>query len=356
MKIEKLTLVPVTKDNQKCSLGPQTSKDQLTICNYFERRLARHRLRLPQALFAATLVAAALAPRISRACACGCGIFDVATSSMFPEGPGGMAYLEYDYQDQDRNWSGNSQAPAANNPDKDIRTHFITAGVQYMFNSRWGLQAELPYDVRHFETTGGASGSDRVALNWSGLGDIRVEGIYTGFSPDLSSGVTFGFKLPTGDFSHNDAFGDIDRDTELGTGSTDILLGGFHRQSLTRDHRWTGFAQALLDVPVLIQDEYRPGVELDAAAGIYYKGWTVGGVGITPVAQVIGSERTSDSGSASAHPVASGYQRVLLSPGIELDVHPFRVYADVELPVYQNFTGNQVAAPALFKLVVSYMF
>jgi len=314
------------------------------------------RLRLAQALCAGTLLAGALAPRAAWACACGCGVFDVATSSMFPQGPGGMAFLEYDFQDQDRNWSGTSKAPAANNPDKDIRTHFITAGLQYMFDSIWGIEVEVPYDVRHFETTGGASGNDRVALDWSGLGDIRVQGIYTGFSPDLSSGLTFGLKLPTGDFSHNDAFGDIDRDTELGTGSTDVLLGGFHRQNLTHNHRWSWFGQMLLDVPVLIQDDYRPGVELDAAAGIYYKGWMIRGIGITPVAQVIGSERTSDSGSSSSHPVASGYQRVLLSPGLEFDVHPFRIYADVEVPVYQNFTGNQVAAPALFKLVVSYMF
>ena len=30
------------------------------------------------------------------ACACGCGVFDVGTASMLPQGPGGMAWLEYD--------------------------------------------------------------------------------------------------------------------------------------------------------------------------------------------------------------------------------------------------------------------
>ena len=76
-------------------------------------------------------------------------------------------------------------------------------------------------------------------------GDIRLEGIYTGFSDDMSSGLTFGVKLPTGDDSHNDAYGDIDRDSEIGTGSTDVLLGGFHRHRLTRDGSFTWFAQAL---------------------------------------------------------------------------------------------------------------
>ncbi len=79
------------------------------------------------------------------ACACGCGVFDVATSSMFPEGEGGMAFLNYDYQDQNQNWNGTSSAPAANNDDKKIETDFVTLGLQYMFNRSWGAQVELPY-------------------------------------------------------------------------------------------------------------------------------------------------------------------------------------------------------------------
>jgi hypothetical protein len=225
-----------------------------------------------------------------------------------------------------------------------------------MFDRSWGLQVEVPYDYRYFKTTGGASGSDIVSLNWAALGDMRVQGIYTGFSPDMSAGVTFGFKLPTGDYTHNDAFGDIDRDTELGTGSTDVLLGGFDRDNLPGNHGLTWFAQALLDLPVITRNDYRPGIELDAAAGIYYKGWLVRHLKITPVAQVIGSERTSDEGANAAHPVASGYQRIMLSPGIEFDMHPVSFYADVEVPVFQDFRGNQVVAPWLVKATVSYHF
>lgn len=281
---------------------------------------------------------------------------------MLPHGAGGMAFVEFAFQDQNRNWSNTGPAPAADNGDKDIRTDFVTFGAQYMFNRSWGVQVELPYDFRHFSTTGGATGNQVVSLNWSSLGDVRIEGIYTGFSEDMSSGLTFGLKLPTGDFSHNDAFGDIDRDSELGTGSTDFLLGGFTRHRLAG--RWTWFAQGELDVPALIQDQYRPGVELDAAAGIYYGGWTIGGVKITPLAQVIASVRTSDAGRYAAGGAydapgsgrASGYQRVMLSPGVEFDFRRFSVYADVEKPVVQDFVGNQLAASWLFKMYVTYKF
>ena len=292
------------------------------------------------------LLAGMLAPTAGWACACGCGVFDVGTSSMFPEGPGGMAFVEYDFQDQNRNWSGDSKAPAANNDDKEIRTHFVTAGLQYMFNRSWGIQAEVPYVYRTFKT------GEPATFNWGDLGDIRVKGIYTGFSPDLSTGVNFGFKLPTGNYTHDG----VDRDTQIGTGSTDLLLGGFHRGNLGRNNRRSWFAQAQLDLPMLTRDQYRPGLEVDAAAGIYYNGWTVHRMTITPVAQVIASERTSDSGANSANPVASGYQRILLSPGIEFHMNPVSVYADVEFPVFENVRGNQLVAPALFKVVMSYHF
>lgn len=297
------------------------------------------------------LLAGMLAPSMVHACACGCGVFDVGTISMFPAGAGGMAFLQYSYQDQNRNWSGTSQAPAVNNDDKEIQTHYLKFGLQYMFNPSWGVQVEVPYDYRSSKKNDSGS---LVTRNWSQLGDIQIEGIYTGFAPDLSAGVTFGAKLPTGSYTFDPDV--VDRDTQIGTGSADILLGGFYRDSLTQDFLWDWFAQLQLDVPVLTQDEYRPGLELDAAAGIDYKGLHLGQVRISPLAQVIFSERTSDSGANSASPVASGYQRIMLSPGAEFHIHQVNIYADAEFPVYQNFTGNQLAASVLFKFSVGFRF
>lgn len=279
------------------------------------------------------------------ACACGCGIFDVATSSMLPHGQGGMVWLEWDYQDQNRSRHGDSAAPAAANEDKDIRTGFYTLGFQYFFDRSWGLRIELPAADRHLATAD-------ASYDWAALGDIRIRGVYAGFSEDQSIGVDFGLKLPTGNFTH----GGVDRDTQIGTGSTDILLGGFYRTALSGRPDWTFFAQVAADLPVLTRDDYRPGFEANGAAGVYYTGFTFHGMRISPVAQVIVAYRAPDGGDNSAHPTASGYQRVLLSPGVELDMHPFSIYADVELPVYEYFRGNQLAAPALFKLSLSYSF
>jgi hypothetical protein len=298
------------------------------------------------------LLAGLLTPGVIHACACGCDVFDVGTSSMFPKGEGGMAYFGYDYQDQNRNWNGASPASAANNDDKEIRTSFFNVGVQYMFNSSWGVQAQLPFAYRYFKGTDDDTGN-LVSTTWGSLGDLRVEGIYTGFAADLSTGVSFGFKLPTGNDHFNPSV--VDRDTQIGTGSTDILLGGFHRGNLTADENWDWFAQTELDAPVLIQAQYRPGVELDSAAGIDYKGVSLGRVKISPVAQAIFSYRSNDSGAASDS-ANSGYERLLLSPGVEFHIHPVKIYADVELPVFQNVNGNQLVAPVLVKVNLSYTF
>ncbi len=229
-----------------------------------------------------------------------------------------------------------------------------------MFNRSWGLQAEIPIASRFFETTGGATGNQIVHANWASIGDVRIQAIYTGFFEDQSAGVNFGLKLPTGDYAHNNAYGDVDRDSEIGTGSTDLLLGGFFRHRLIAREHIDWFAQLELDLPFLNRGDsrgsYRPGAEVDGAAGIYYTALRFGNVNIVPIAQVIASARRQDSGSAAAVPVGSGYQRVMLSPGVEFDLHPFMFYADVELPVYQNTNGDQLVGSFLIKGSISWKF
>ena len=287
-----------------------------------------------------------------RACACGCGIFNVGTSSMFPKGQGGTIYEEYDFMDQNQNWSKSSKASAEDNSDKRIRTSFINTGLQYMFNRDWGVSVELPYEHRSFKTDVGDPGTpDIETYLHDAVGDIRVQGIYTGFSPDMSTGLTFGLKLPTGDYTADN----FDRDTEIGTGSTDTLIGAFHRGNITSDGSFSYFVQDKLDQPFLTHGGYLPGTENDAAVGVYYNGFSVAGIKITPIGEVLNSYRSRDRGTAG-HPTDSGYERVMLSPGIELDYKKVMVFFDVGLPVYQYMNGDQLTASALYKVTVSCMF
>jgi hypothetical protein len=288
-------------------------------------------------------------PTAAFACACGCAVFDVGTSSLIPSGPGGTVFLEYDYADQEKNWSGTSEAPAANNSDKDIRTNFFVAGGQYMFNEDWGVMAEVAYTDRHFVT---ADSGAPEAFNHLALGDIRLMGVYSGFEPDMSLGVIFGLKLPTGDHT----FAHFDRDTEIGSGSTDLLLGAYKAGALTTNRSFSWFSQVVWQHEMTSQGGYTPGSELNAALGASYEGWALGShARISPIVQLIYSHRGHDAGPA-ANPLNSGYDRALISPGMELSVNQWKAYADVEFPVYEDMTGNQLVAPAALKVIISYSF
>lgn len=297
------------------------------------------------------LIPMALAlPSLAAACACGCGIFDVGTSSMFANHAGGMVFAELDLMDQSQNRNGTSSASAAANADKDIRTQFWTVGGQYFFNRNWGASVEVPWWNRRFTTTDPDSG-DIVTYSHGALGDVRIKGTYTGISEDMSTGLTLGVKLPTGDSS----YANFDPDTEIGTGSTDLLLGAYQLGKFDDAGRWSWFAQAQWIQPLSHKGNYRPGAEGVVAVGAYFEGWTTGAVKWSPMVQLRGSYRRQDGG-ADGHPEDTGYTRWLASPGIEARAGAVSVYADVALPVYTNNRGNQLFAGQLWKLNIAYHF
>ena len=84
------------------------------------------------------------------ACACGCGVFNVGTSSLIPNCEGGIAFLQYDRMDQTRNWHKEKKSNGHNH-DKRIDTQTVTAGTQYMFNRDFGAAIRVPYVTRYVE-------------------------------------------------------------------------------------------------------------------------------------------------------------------------------------------------------------
>lgn len=281
------------------------------------------------------------------ACACGCGVFDIA--NLFQTEPGGKVSLEYNYMDQSKNWHGLSQAPADANDDKNIRTSFYTAGFQYLFASGFGVMAEIPLWDRHFATD---TGSAIETFDHAALGDIRLTGVYSGFSADHTTGVTLGIKLPTGD----DSYAGFDRDTEIGSGSTDLALGAYHVGNLSSDGGWRYFVQGRYQFALSSTGGYRPGNEGNAVAGVsYHAGVVADAIAIMPSLQLIASVRDHDRGAA-ANPMDSGYSRLLISPGVDLALQRWTLHAEVGLPLYQNVIGNQLVAQEFVKTSISYSF
>ena len=336
-------------------------------------------------LFLSFVPLVGLTTTAARACACGCSVFDVGGLDLPQEQDhGGRVFFEYWSGDQTQNYIGSSRASSALNTDKEINTQWYNVGFSYNFNRDWGVMVRIPTVNRTLTTETDASFLGQIqSFNSKDIGDIEIMGTYTGFFKDMSTGIIVGVKLPSGTFT---APG-LDRDTQIGSGSTDLMLGAFHRGMLSGDNAWQYFTQAMLRQPFLYQaaadpqgffdgnagvvQTYYPGMQIDGAAGVLYNNLyrVLGFDKITPLGQVIVSHRDNDTGTGS-DPYNSGFDRVMLSPGIEftkvLDEANNRVgkvYFNVEIPVYYRAnaannagTDGQLVAPYLLRLVASYNF
>jgi hypothetical protein len=327
-----------------------------------ENKFARAGFGRVAETFVLGLVLIGLTPALALACACGCGVFEVGTASLFPQGAGGQVWLQWEYMDQYINWHATQPASGFYNNDKYIRTNFMEAGFQYMFNRSWGLMVEVPYWVRDYK---GAYTGNNDNIQWhdnNSIGDIRLQAMYTGLSEDMSTGLLMGVKVPTGDYS----FPYFDRDTQIGSGSTDLLMGAYKLGTFPqkiwsvpltyRDRPFHWFVQVNYDLPLWEQDQYTPGREVDGAVGTFYDFGNVGVLNeLAPMFTMLASDRTRDTG-ANADPSDSGYTRFLAAPGGEIRIGAIRAYADIEFPVFQNERGYQLTAPWATKLILSYSF
>jgi hypothetical protein len=334
---------------------------------------ARRSARLRPAVVGAAL---SFAPALALACACGCGIFDVGGASGimpgFEEGDYSL-YFRYDYMNQGTNWEGDSKAPRSDNQDKNINTSFYFTGAQWHVNPDWMLMAELPVYARHLTTTDDGTVQGPADSVYTGkmvsLGDLQLMADYTGLFADKLTGLIFGLKFPTGDFTGpKGQLGgyEFDRDSLPGTGSTDLILGAYHDGVLTSDGLVGYYGQIRANVPLATQGGYRPGNEFDAAAGVDYTFAQVGRFrSISPVLSFLTSYRQRDTGPAADF-FNSGYFRVLAAPGVQFRFANLRLYADVELPLFQhtnaagslaiNGSSGQLVASALYKVQLNYDF
>ena len=169
----------------------------------------------------AIVIGVLFVPAATFACACGCNVFTVGARWTMPTSTGFGSFLQYNYMDQVRNWGNWHGASTDANPDQEIRTNFYTLGFQYMADRDWGIVVEAPVWNRYFRTM--ADDGKIASATHTSFGDVRLMGMYTGLSEDMSTGLQFGLKLPTGAFNQSL----LDRDTQIGTGTTDLLFGGY---------------------------------------------------------------------------------------------------------------------------------
>ena len=92
------------------------------------------------------------------------------------------------------------------------------------------------------------------------------------------------------------------------------------------------------------------------AAGAYYEGWTVAtGAKVAPVLQLNATYRARDGGSEGDSD-NTGYTRLLLMPGLEIDYRRMSITLDLGLPVHMNVNGDQLVSRQYWRLNVSQRF
>lgn len=312
-------------------------------------------------LLVVALAATAFAPQARACSACGCTLSSDWASQGFATSSGWRADVRFDYFDQDQLRSGTdsvSRSSLTLPNDTEIQQFTInrnyTFDLDYSPNKDWGINVALPWYDRSHATI--AEGDTEISTSHDkGIGDVRVMGRYTGFAEQRSVGIEFGVKLPTGQFDSKFLTGPqagetVDRGLQLGTGTTDLLLGIYDFGNLAPD--WGYFAGALLTQPLNSRDDFRPGTGINLNFGVRYSAWE----SFQPQLQVNGRFEKRESG-ANADVENSGASLVYISPGGTWNFsRRFSAYAFMQAPIYQRVNGLQIEARWLASVGLHYIF
>jgi len=292
---------------------------------------------------------------------CGCAFNSDWVSQGYQFGTGFNLNLRFDYIDQDQLRTGRTTVNKGSilfPSEQEIQLRTISRttllDLGYSPNADWSVNAFVPVTDRTHGTVGEGDLTSSYSHS-SGIGDLMLLGRYQGFSMDRSFGLQLGVKLPTGrtgdTFSTGPLAGEtVDRGLQLGTGTTDLLVGAY--KFGTFRPKWGYFVSALAQFPTGGKDGFRPGDALNLSAGARYTGFDV----FTPQIQLNLRAETPETG-ASADTANSGSTLAYLSPGLTASINSsFQLFAFLQVPVYQRVSGYQLEPRYLLSVGLNYRF
>ena len=300
-------------------------------------------------LLALLLLPAVVAgPSTALACSvCGCSLSSDWAAQGYTTQPGLEAGVRFEYFEQSDLRSGTSSVDRSTLElpnDAEIQQRTLNRNtwldLNYVIDSSWAVSASIPYHDR-FHTTIAEGDTDISTSHATGLGDIRLLARYQKFSTADSFGFQFGLKLPTGGFHQNFAEGPqagelLDRGLQLGTGTTNLLVGAswFTRPTVNLGL----FASVMLDQPLVARDGFLPSDSATLSSGVRW----LNSSRFTPQLQLNIKAEGREHGDQADTP-NSGGTIAYLSPGVTAELAPHvNSYVFVQLPVYQHVNGLQL--------------
>ena len=298
---------------------------------------------------------------------CGSAFCSINTDSELKSSettPGLVLSLRYEFVKQDQPRRGTEKVGVLAEPDThdELQTtnHNIVLGADYRFDERWSVSASLPYIKRNHahlhnpDEAGMLAGEEPEREEWkfTGIGDARVIGRYQFSLGSYVAGIHAGIKLPTGKRNGSNDAGEVaERSLQLGTGSTDLIVGAHLKGSIAATKlSWFGHAQ--LQHAIATKDDFRPGDELTFDLGVRYAVTE----SFSAHLQLNHRYKRHDSG-ANGEPEESGGRSIFLSPGLSFMVTPaVEIYGYVQVPLYQQVNGVQLTQKGSVLVGASYRF
>lgn len=206
---------------------------------------------------------------------------------------------------------------------------------------RFQLLTLMPVNFNHQE-------SDEGISNLKGLGDITLLLNYKliDINSQGSKGKNLvqqlwiggGIKLPTGKFELEDGNPDIASiaNTQLGSGSTDILLNAMYNVRIRKLGITT---QANYKINTANKEDFQFGNKFAASSFVSY-GLFSGNTVISPNFGLL-YEKTGASKLQTSKIDLTGGSLLQVAPGIEFGFNKISVGLNAQLPIAQNFAENQ---------------
>jgi hypothetical protein len=302
-----------------------------------------------------------VAPRAHACSACGCTLNSDWASQGLAASGGWRFDVRYDFFEQDELRSGTdkvSRSSIAFPADNEVQQYTInrnaTLALDYSPNKNWGISIALPWYDRGHATV--AEGDTQISTSQdSGIGDLRIVGRYSGFDGQRSSGLLFGIKLPTGHFTDTFQSGPqqgeiVDRGLQLGSGTTDAIIGAYHFGAFSPD--WSYFAQGYIQQALDSREGFKPGISVNANFGLRYMANDT----FVPQLQLNAHAEKREQG-VNADVENSGATQLYLSPGVTWNIsRRLSAFAFVQVPLYQRVDGLQLEATEFASLGVHYHF
>jgi len=223
--------------------------------------------------------------------------------------------MEYIHQDQLRSGTDKATASGEVGEHDEIRTlnRNVVANLSHAFSPVLSLALQVPLVSReHSHVFNGESGPELESWEFSRLGDARVLAHLrlddAQSAHDRFYGLIGGVKLPTGPIDMRNSAGELaERSLQPGSGSTDLIVGGFAsgRLAQTGWHTQLNWQHAVSE-----RQDYQQGDHVSLDAGITHPLGTV-----HVLAQLNLLWRGHDTG-LNAEPDDSGGKYVYFSPGV----------------------------------------